>query len=97
VILAHAGFAIYTPEAAAVAQECPNIFLETSWCTPQAIGLLLRTLEPGRVMFGSDLPVNLPVELAKVDAVSPEPRRREAFLATAAAQVFRLPRVTGPH
>ena len=90
-VLAHAGFGIYTPEAAMVARECSNIFLETSWCTPQAIGLLIRTLEPGRVMFGSDLPINLGVELAKVEAIAPDPARREAFLATAAAAAFRLP------
>jgi predicted TIM-barrel fold metal-dependent hydrolase len=93
IILAHAGFSIYTAEASAVAQECPNVLLETSWCTPQGIGLLLRTLPPGRVMFGSDLPINLGVELAKVEAIAPDPVRRAAFLATAAADVFRLARV----
>ncbi len=90
-VLAHAGFGIYTPEAAVVARECPNVYLETSWCAPQAIRLLIRTLKPGRVMFGSDLPINLGVELAKVEAVAPEPAQREAFLASAAAVVFRLP------
>ncbi len=92
IILAHAGFGIYTPDAVVAAQECPNVFLETSWCTPQAIGAMVRTFEPGRVMFGSDLPINLAVELAKVQALEVEPWRREAFLATAAAAIFRLTR-----
>jgi len=92
IVLAHAGFVIYTPEAAETARECPNIFLETSWCTPQAIGLLVRTFEPGRVMFGSDLPINLGVEIAKAQTLEVESRRREAFLARAASTVFRLAR-----
>ncbi len=95
-VLAHAGFGIYTLEALAVARECPNIYLESSWCPPQAIGNLIGTLEPGRVLFGSDLPVNLGVELAKVEAISPDPKRRAAFLGGAAASVFRLPGTTQP-
>ncbi len=92
-VLAHAGFVVYAAEAGLVATECPNVYLETSWSTPQAIAGYLRTLPVGRVLFGSDLPVNVGVELAKVAASAPDPERRASFLGTAAAALFRLPRV----
>jgi hypothetical protein len=32
IVLAHAGFAVYTAEAYVAAVECDNIYLEPSWC-----------------------------------------------------------------
>lgn len=91
-VLAHSGFVVYAAEAGLVASECPNVYLETSWSTPQAIAGYLQSLPVGRVLFGSDLPVNLGVELAKVAAISLEPARRAAFLGEAAVELFKLPR-----
>ena len=64
-ILAHAGESLYAEEALVAATECANITLETSWCNTGQIQGFIRTLGSGRVMMGSDLPENLPAELAK--------------------------------
>ncbi len=89
-VLAHAGYGMFTAEALAVARVCPNVYLETSWCPAHMIGNLIRTLEPGRLVWGSDVPVNVGVELAKVEGLQPDFERRTAYLGSAAVELFRL-------
>lgn len=64
-VLAHSGAYIYSAEALLVAQQCPNVYLETSWCSAHRIKEFVDKIGPERVMFGSDLPVNIESELAK--------------------------------
>ncbi len=65
IVLAHAGAYIYSAEALIAAQLCPNIYLETSWCSAHRIREFVEKLGPERVMFGSDIAINIPSELAK--------------------------------
>jgi predicted TIM-barrel fold metal-dependent hydrolase len=55
IVLAHAGGGLFACEALIVAQECPNIYLETSWVSPPDIAGFVASLGARRVMFGSDL------------------------------------------
>jgi len=90
VVLAHAGMGKGTREAGIVARECPNVFLETSWCSVLDTAWLLDYVGPERVMLGSDAPENLPLELAKFRALGLAPAALERCLAGTASEVFGL-------
>ncbi|MBI3076700.1 MAG: amidohydrolase family protein [Deltaproteobacteria bacterium] len=95
VVLAHAGYAIYTLDAYVAARECPNIFLEPSWSNARQIRFCLDKLGPDRVMFGSDLPVNTLVEVAKIRAMELDKAQEEGFTAGTALTVFGLAKRLG--
>ena len=63
-VLAHAGGGAYAVEALIVAQECNNVYLETSWVSPPEVGGFIQSIGPGRVMFGSDIYENVAPYLA---------------------------------
>jgi predicted TIM-barrel fold metal-dependent hydrolase len=90
IVLAHAGFTVLSAEAQVIASECTNIYLETSWCTSNDIGWMIRTLGPERVMLGSDLPANISSELAKYRGLGLEEKHLQQVLATTAQAVFSL-------
>jgi predicted TIM-barrel fold metal-dependent hydrolase len=90
VSLAHAGFSIYAAEALVAAKVCANIVLEPSWCTAGQIAGMIGALGSGRVMFGSDHLTNIPVELAKVEAIGLAGADRDAYLGGTARRVFAL-------
>lgn len=90
IILAHAGFAIYTAEAYVAAKECFNIYLETSWCISDDIKWLVNTLGADRIMFGSDSLTNVPVELAKFKAIGLKEEDLAKCLSGTAEAVFNL-------
>ena len=58
-VLAHAGGGMFAQEAQIVAQECENVYLETSWVSPPEVGGFIQALGPGRVMFGTDIYENV--------------------------------------
>jgi uncharacterized protein len=94
IVLAHAGFAIFSEEAIIAAEVCDNIFLEPSWCIAGDILRMVRTLGPQRVMFGGDLPNNVSVELTKYRTLALTDEERSWCLGHTARTVFDLP-VTG--
>lgn len=91
IILAHAGFAIYSEEAIVAAEVCDNIYLEPTWCIAGDIRRMVRMLGPERVMFGGDLPTNVPVELTKYQTLELTDEEREWCLWRSARDVFALP------
>jgi predicted TIM-barrel fold metal-dependent hydrolase len=90
VVLAHAGFTFLSAEAQVIASECPNIYLETSWCTSNDIGWMIRTVGSDHVMLGSDLPSNISSELAKYRGLGLAPNSLEQVFRTTAQTVFEL-------
>lgn len=90
VVLAHAGMGVATREAAIVAQLCPNIYLETSWCGTLDTAMLVSTIGPERLMLGSDGPANLGVEIAKYRALGLDPADLGRCLGGTASLVFGL-------
>lgn len=90
IVLAHAGFAIYTEEAIIAAEVCPNIYLEPSWCQIQDIRRMVRTLGPDRVMYGGDLPPNVPIELMKYRSMDLTDDERNLCLGGTARRVFNI-------
>lgn len=90
IILAHAGFAIYTAEAYVAALECDNIYLEPSWCAIHELKWLIKELGSDRILFGSDLPENLLIELTKYKAAKLSNSELENCLGGTAAKLFSL-------
>ncbi len=64
-VLAHSGAGLLSAEAIVAAQQCDNIYLETSCCTPSQILGAIKTIGSSRVMFGSDSLINLENEINK--------------------------------
>lgn len=91
VVFAHSGAGILTMEAMVAAELCPNIYLETSWCSVDDIGTLIGRLGSGRIMMGSDGLANLGVELAKYHNLSLADKDRDLVLGGVAARAFKLP------
>ncbi|HUA86137.1 MAG TPA: amidohydrolase family protein [Bryobacteraceae bacterium] len=90
IILAHAGFAVFTAEAQVAASICGNLYLETSWCIGEDIRWMISTIGPERVMMGADLPSNVPVEIAKYRALDLEPAVYDRVMGGTAIEVFKL-------
>jgi predicted TIM-barrel fold metal-dependent hydrolase len=91
IILAHAGMQIYTMEAWVAATECPNIFLEPSWCAAMDVRFLIDNLGAHRIMWGGDLISNYAVELAKFRSLGLSDQALAQCLGQSAIQVYRLP------
>jgi len=90
IVLAHAGGGTFGADAIVAAQECPNIFLETSWVTSYDLRAMVEKLGPKRVMLGTDLISNMPVELAKYRAIGLSENELQWCLGKTAESVFRL-------
>ena len=83
-IVAHAG-AQYFEQAVVLAESCPNVWLDTSsyFLTPAKLRRLIRRPGPGKLVFGSDVPVMAldPGDaLAKITALPLSAPEREAVL-----------------
>lgn len=91
IILAHAGWSVFSAEAQVAASVCGNLYLETSWCSGEDIRWMISTIGPERVMLGADLPSNVPVEIAKYKALGLEPEVYAQVLGGTACKTFRLP------
>jgi predicted TIM-barrel fold metal-dependent hydrolase len=90
IILAHAGFAIFSAEAQVAASICGNLYLETSWCIGEDIRWMISTIGPDRVMMGADLPSNVPVEIAKYRALDLAPEVYDKVMGGTAIDLFKL-------
>jgi uncharacterized protein len=91
VVLAHAGWGLYSAEALVAAEVCPNIDLEPSWCPTYMARQMIDRIGADRVMFGSDHLSNLPVELAKYRAIGLDDEGLARILGGTAVEVFGLP------
>ena len=90
VILAHAGWALYSCEAFVAAEVCPNILLEPSWCPTYVARKMIDQFGADRVLFGSDHVTNLPVELTKYRSIGLTDEQRAMVLGGTAGAVFPL-------
>lgn len=90
IVLAHSGGGMYGGEALIAAQMCDNIYLETSWCTVLDLKSFVNTLGCERLLFGTDVPLNAGVELAKYRALKLTDAQYEQCFYKTAAAVFDL-------
>ena len=90
IILAHAGFGVYTQAALWLAKKYDNIYLELSWVPVYDLAVLVNEV-PNKVLFGTDLLENAPVEFAKLEGLKLPEDIRELILYKNAKEVFNLP------
>ena len=90
IVLAHAGGGMYGAEALVAAQTCENIYLETSWCNVLELKSFVETIGCEKIMFGTDVPLNAGVELAKYKALKLTEGQYERCYAGTAREVFAL-------
>src|SRR6202012_2337212 len=90
IILAHAGFAVFSAEPQVAASVCGKLYLETSWCIGEDIRWMINTIGPERVMMGADLPSNVPVEIAKYRALDLDSKTYDQVMGGTAVSVFKL-------
>lgn len=90
IVLAHSGGGMYGGEALVAAQTCENIYLETSWCSVLDLKSFVDTLGCSRLMFGTDVPLNAGVELAKYRALKLTDAQYEQCFWKTAQEVFAL-------
>jgi predicted TIM-barrel fold metal-dependent hydrolase len=95
IVLAHAGFVAYADEAIVTAQECPNVYLEPSWCQYYQARKMIAAIGSGRMVMGSDHPPNLAVELAKWRATGIAEEDLRAVLSETPRRLFGLPPAPG--
>lgn len=90
IILAHGGNNITAGEALVVAEQCDNVFLEPSWVAIHIVCKFIKSLGASRIMFGSDMLENCPVELAKYRNMRLSREELEQCLWKTAKEVFNL-------
>jgi hypothetical protein len=90
-VLAHSGGNASGAEAVIVAQQCPNVTLETTWSNFSFLRYALDTLGAERIVFGSDNVPNIGVELAKFRSLKLSDRVMEMCMSGTAKRVFKLP------
>lgn len=92
VVLAHAGWGLYSCEAFVAAEVCSNIYLEPSWCPAYLARKMIDSFGAGRVLFGSDHLTNLPVELVKYRSIALSEEDLAMVLGGTARRMFPLAR-----
>jgi len=90
IVVAHAGFILFTSEAYILANECRNVYLETSWLFPDDIRWLVSAVSAKRVMMGSDLPRNLQPTLQIIESANLTEDEKRWILGQTAIEVFGL-------
>ncbi len=90
IVLAHAGWGVYTAEAMVAAEICDNLILEPSWCPAYAVRKMFDQFGAERILFGSDHLTNIPVELAKFRAIGVTAEQLEMVFSTNPKRLFGL-------
>ncbi|MEM1830875.1 MAG: amidohydrolase family protein [Desulfurococcaceae archaeon] len=90
IILAHAGFGIYANGALFMAKKYDNVYLELSWSHVFDVAAFTSVV-PDKVLFGTDLVENIPVEYAKLEGLRLQEDIKEKLLYLNAKKVFNLP------
>lgn len=90
IVIAHGGGELMTQQALFLAKEYENVYIEPSWVNILALGGMLKVLGPNKIMFSSDVPLNIPVELAKYRALTDDKAVLEQLLSGTVKEVFNL-------
>ena len=89
-ILAHAGSNLFFEQALLLANEHDNVYLEPSWLNVLSTRTAIDALGASRVMFSSDVPENIPVELAKYKVAARTAEDYETVLNKTARALFKI-------
>lgn len=89
-ILAHAGSDLMFAQALYIAREFENVYLEPSWLNIYSLKTAIESIGPRRIMFSSDMPMNIPVELAKYRTIIKDEKMIGQIMSGTAIEVFQL-------
>jgi predicted TIM-barrel fold metal-dependent hydrolase len=89
-IAAHSGGWLLSNEAIVAAQQCDNVFLDSSWQYPPTLSKFLSALGAERVMLASDFPANLPMQRTLWDEMDLGEEDRALSLGGLAIKIFGL-------
>jgi len=89
-ILAHSGMIAQAGEAFLAADECENIYLDTSWSAAHHIKHMVKKYGPERVMYAGDEASNVAVELAKYRSIELSQDEWKWCMGGTANKVFKL-------
>jgi len=89
-VIAHAGSGLMVQQAILLAQKFDNVYLETSWLPAPYILNILKTIGASKLMFASDLSLNVPVEIVKYKMLVKKNSDYERIMAGTAMEVFNL-------
>jgi len=89
-VVAHGGGESGIDACIRLASEHENVYVEPSWVNLLSMEKMARMLGAEKIMFSSDMPQNLPAELAIFRAVFPSEADRESVFFKTAAGVFGL-------
>ena len=90
IVLAHAGTDMFAKQALFLAQEFDNVYIEPSWLGVLNLKKMIDELGPEKIMFSSDLPNNIPVELTKYRSIIKDENDLEQVLSGTVIKVFKL-------
>ncbi len=91
VVLAHAGSEMFNQSAIYLAKKFDNVYLEPTWVGSMGIQAMLKEVGSTKIFFSSDLPQQMPVELAKYRSLVRDPEALERIMYKNLAEVYRLP------
>ena len=89
-ILAHCGMIMGAGEVFLAADECSNIYMDTSWTAAHHIEHMVKHYGAQRVMFAGDEAANVPVELAKYRSLDLTEEEMQWCMGRTANEVFGL-------
>ena len=91
IVVAHGG-GMLAAEAALLAADCPNVYLECSWTGGHHVLAWTQRLGADRLLFGADHAENAATELAKLRTCGVRDQELEMILGGTAAAVYDLSR-----
>ena len=89
-VLAHSGTDLLAQQALYLAKTYENVYLDTSWINILNLQNFIKVLGPHKIMFASDHPINVPVELTKYRTAIHDPEILNQVLAGTVIEVFNL-------
>ncbi len=90
IVLCHAGTLNGANEAIMVAELCPNVYLEPTWCPIHAIEKMIKVLGPERVTMSSDGPINTKQVICEAKNMNLSDYEREMYMGEAAIKLYNL-------
>lgn len=89
-VVAHAGTLVYSGEAVYLAQECPNVYLDTTMCVIEDLLMIKRKLGADRLIYASDSLKSMSLEQKKYQAADFSEDDLKKIFYKNAAKVFAL-------
>lgn len=89
-VIAHSGSLMFASEAVILAQECKNVYLDTTMCVIEDLLMILKNIGSERLLYASDSLKSTSLEMKKFQAAELEEEQLKDIFYRNAAKVFHL-------